>query len=286
MKNNIIKKLAAVFVTAAMIGTRFSLVSAADVSDIEIQSEEVFEVSEEPVIEFAEDIPEEEVTETEPVQEEPEVQPEENQEIQADSSQTVYDEGTGEISGKDVEIIFSDESEELTVPEEPAIKTDFLYENEEVVITAKVSEEAALPENAEIKAEKLMPGDPRYEGAKKASVDSLGTAEDAEYTFYDITFTVDGNEAELPKGAAEIQMKFKNEIPLEESDKQSALHISKTEDGTVAEDVTAESNSDAVSSSGFNFGKGHAKMHGLFLCTKRNPFKTGIRGWKKSHFVL
>lgn len=253
MKNNIIKKLAAVFVTAAMIGTGFSLVSAADVSDIEIQSEEVFEVSEEPVIEFAEDIPEEEVTETEPVQEEPEVQPEENQEIQADSSQTVYDEGTGEISGEDVEIIFSDESEELTVPEEPAIKTDFLYENEEVVITAKVSEEAALPENAEIKAEKLMPGDPRYEEAKKASVDSLGTAEDAEYTFYDITFIVDGNEAELPKGAAEIQMKFKNEIPLEENDKQSALHISKTEDGTVAEDVTAESNSDAVSSSGFNF---------------------------------
>ena len=244
MKNNIIKKLAAVFVTAAMIGTGFSLVSAADVSDIEIQSEEVFEVSAEPVIEFAEEIPEEEVTEIEPVQEEPEVQPEENQEIQADSSQTVYDEGTGEIS---------DESEELTVPEEPAIKTDFLYENEEVVITAKVSEEAALPENAEIKAEKLMPGDPRYEEAKKASVDSLGTAEDAEYTFYDITFTVDGNEAELPKGAAEIQMKFKNEIPLEESDKQSALHISKTEDGTVAEDVTAESNSDAVSSSGFNF---------------------------------
>ena len=63
MKNNIIKKLAAVFVTAAMIGTGFSLVSAADVSDIEIQSEEAVEVSEEPVIEFAEEIPEEEVTE-------------------------------------------------------------------------------------------------------------------------------------------------------------------------------------------------------------------------------
>ena len=62
MKNNIIKKLAAVFVTAAMIGTGFSLVSAADVSDIEIQSEEAVEVSEEPVIEFAEEIPEEEIT--------------------------------------------------------------------------------------------------------------------------------------------------------------------------------------------------------------------------------
>ena len=252
MKNNIIKKLAAVFVTVAMIGTGFSLVSAADVSDIEIQSEEAVEASEEPVIEFAEEIPEE-VTETGPVQEETEVQPEENQEIQEDSSQTVYDEGTGEISGEDVEIIFSDEPEEFTDPEEPTVKTDFLYENEEVVITAKVSEEAALPENAEIKAEKLMPGDPRYEEAKKASVDSLGTAEDAEYTFYDITFTVDGNEAEIPKGAAEIQMEFKNAVPLEESDKQSALHISRTEEGTVAEDVTAESNSDAVSSSGFSF---------------------------------
>lgn len=256
MKNKIIKKMAAVFVTAAMIGTGFSLVSAADVSDIEIQSEEAFEVSEEPVIEFTEEIPEEvpeEVTEAEPVQEETEVQSEENQENQADSSEKVSDEGTGEIAEEDVDIIFSDGSEEFTEPEETVIKTDFLYENEEVVITAKVSEEATLPENAEIKAEKLMPGDPRYEEAKKASVDSLGTAEDAEYTFYDVTFTVDGNEVELPKGAAEIQMEFKNAVPLEESDKQSALHISRTENGTVAEDVTAQSNSDAVSSAGFSF---------------------------------
>ena len=53
----------------------------------------------------------------------------------------------------------------------------------------------------------------------KASVDSLGTAEDAEYTFYDVTFTVDGNEAELPKGAAEIRMEFKN-IPILEQTMQ------------------------------------------------------------------
>ena len=126
---------------------------------------------------------------------------EENQEIHAESLETVSDEESSEIADEDVDIIFSDGAEE----------------------------------------------------AKKASVDSLGTAEDAEYTFYDITFTVDGNEAEIPKGAAEIQMEFKNVVPLEESDKQSALHISKTEEGTVAEDVTAESNSDAVSSSGFSF---------------------------------
>ena len=126
---------------------------------------------------------------------------EENQEIHAESLETVSDEESSEIADEDVDIIFSDGAEE----------------------------------------------------AKKASVDSLGTAEDAEYTFYDITFTVDGNEAEIPKGAAEIQMEFKNAVPLEESDKQSALHISKTEEGTVAEDVTAESNADTVSSSGFSF---------------------------------
>lgn len=253
MKNKIIKKLAAVLLTSAMIGTGFSLVSAADISDIEVQSEEATDFSEEPAIEFSEESAEENFTEAEPVQEEIEVQPEENQEIQVDSQYTDSDETTGVASDKNVDIIFSDGSEEFTESESPVIKTDFLYENEEVVITAKVSEEAALPENAEIKAEKLMPGDPRYEEAKKASVDSLGTAEDAEYTFYDVTFTVDGNEVELPKGAAEIQMEFKNEVPLEESDKQSALHISRTEEGTVAEDVTAESNSDAVSSAGFSF---------------------------------
>ncbi len=92
---------------------------------------------------------------------------EENQEIHAESLETVYDEESSEIADEDVDIIFSDGAEE----------------------------------------------------AKKASVDSLGTAEDAEYTFYDVTFTVDGNEAELPKGAAEIRMEFKN-IPILEKTMQ------------------------------------------------------------------
>ena len=92
---------------------------------------------------------------------------EENQEIHAESLETVYDEESSEIADEDVDIIFSDGAEE----------------------------------------------------AKKASVDSLGTPEDAEYTFYDVTFTVDGNEAELPKGAAEIRMEFKN-IPILEKTMQ------------------------------------------------------------------
>ena len=92
---------------------------------------------------------------------------EENQEIHAESLETVSDEESSEIADEDVDIIFSDGAEE----------------------------------------------------AKKASVDSLGTAEDAEYTFYDVTFTVDGNEAELPKGAAEIRMEFKN-IPILEKTMQ------------------------------------------------------------------
>ena len=43
----------------------------------------------------------------------------------------------GETAEEDVDIIFSDGSEEAEEIEEPVIKTDFLYENEEVVITAK-----------------------------------------------------------------------------------------------------------------------------------------------------
>ena len=92
---------------------------------------------------------------------------EENQEIHAESLETVSDEESSEIADEDVDIIFSDGAEE----------------------------------------------------AQKASVDSLGTAEDAEYIFYDVTFTVDGNEAELPKGAAEIRMEFKN-VPILEKTMQ------------------------------------------------------------------
>ena len=44
----------------------------------------------------------------------------------------------------------------------------------------------------------------KYEEAKQASIRDLGTTEDDEYTFYDVTFIADGVEIEVPDEAVVI----------------------------------------------------------------------------------
>ena len=113
-------------------------------------------------------------------------------------------------------------------------------------------DETALPENAEMNAVKLEAGSEKYEEAKQASIRDLGTTEDDEYTFYDVTFIADGVEIEVPDEAVVINMEFKN-VASEENETQSALHIQKTEAGVVARDVTAQSADGTLKSVGFNF---------------------------------
>ena len=69
-------------------------------------------------------------------------------------------------------------------------------------------DETALPENAEMNAVKLEAGSEKYEEAKQASIRDLGTTEDDEYTFYDVTFIADGVEIEVPDEAVVINMEF------------------------------------------------------------------------------
>ena len=101
-------------------------------------------------------------------------------------------------------------------------------------------------------AVKLEAGSEKYEEAKQASIRDLGTTEDDEYTFYDVTFTVDGAEIEVPDEAVVINIEFKD-VAAEENTTQSALHIQETEEGVVAQDVTAESTDGTLKSVGFNF---------------------------------
>ena len=64
------------------------------------------------------------------------------------------------------------ESEELQ-QETSEYKTDFLFENDEVKITATAVQEAKLPQNTEMKAVKLEEGTAAYEEAKAASAKKL-----------------------------------------------------------------------------------------------------------------
>lgn len=246
MRKKMFRKVTAIMMAAAMMSSGYTMVSADDFTDQEVQTEAAVEdiaveSTEEAVAEKIQEIQEADVQ----IEEEAPAEESESAEV------TFEDETTDAFSDGTDPADFAETEVEAEV-EVTSYKTDFCFENEEVVITASVSEDAELPENAEMKAEKLEAGSEKYEEAKQASMRDLGTSEDAEYTFYDVTFTVDGNEVELPEGAAVINMEFKDG-EVQENETQSALHIAQTEEGTVAQDVTAQTEDGSLKSVDINF---------------------------------
>lgn len=257
MRKNTLKKAMAVMISATMLVTGYTVVSAEGFTDAEALAEmDAFTTGNEAV--YVEEV-QPEAAQTEEVQ--PEVA--QTEEVQAEESQDEFQ--TGE-SAEEAAFVdgFTDSSAEADPAEftdgtgevgdavETTVDSDFRFENEEVIITAKVFDETALPENAEMNAVKLEAGSEKYEEAKQASIRDLGTTEDDEYTFYDVTFIADGVEIEVPDEAVVINMEFKNVAP-EENETQSALHIQETEAGVVAQDVTAQSADGTLKSVGFNF---------------------------------
>ncbi len=117
---------------------------------------------------------------------------------------------------------------------EAAEAQTFTYENDEVVITAQAA--AELPENIEMQVRKLEEGSAEYEAAKAAAAESTEAAEDAQYSFYDVTFTVDGSEVELGENSVYVQVEFKTVQISSEVEMQEVLHI----DEAGVNNVTAE----------------------------------------------
>lgn len=257
MRKNTLKKAMAVMMSAAMLATGYTAASAEGFTDAETLAEmEAFNAGDEAVY----------VEEVQPEQTQTEVQPEaaQTEEVQAEEAQEEFQieesaqeeeafvDGFTDGSSEAETAEFTDGTGEVGEAEETTAASDFRFENEEVIITAKVFDETALPENAEMNAVKLEAGSEKYEEAKQASIRDLGTTEDDEYTFYDVTFTVDGTEIEVPDEAVVINIEFKD-VAAEENTTQSALHIQETEEGVVAQDVTAESTDGTLKSVGFNF---------------------------------
>ena len=257
MRKNTLKKAMAVMMSAAMLATGYTAASAEGFTDAETLAEmDAFYAGDEAVY----------VEEVQPEQAQTEVQPEaaQTEEVQAEEAQEEFQieesaqeeeafvDGFTDGSAEAETAEFTDGTGEVGEAEETTAASDFRFENEEVIITAKVFDETALPENAEMNAVKLEAGSGKYEEAKQASIRDLGTTEDDEYTFYDVTFTVDGTEIEVPDEAVVINIEFKD-VAAEENTTQSALHIQETEEGVVAQDVTAESSDGTLKSVGFNF---------------------------------
>lgn len=118
-------------------------------------------------------------------------------------------------------------------------KTDFLYEDTEVLVSAKALEEAQLPLNTEMKVVKLLEGTPEFEAAKSAAEAEFGVNENAEYIFYDVAFEIDGQEIEPADGMVTVRIEFKTIQKKENTDDQGVIHIDETETGNIVKDITA-----------------------------------------------
>ena len=99
------------------------------------------------------------------------------------------------------------EANAVAQTEENTEAQSFSFENDEVIINAQAA--AELPENIEMQVRKLEEGSAEYEAAKAAAAANTEAGEDAQYSFYDVTFTVDGNEVELAEGSVYVQVEFK-----------------------------------------------------------------------------
>ena len=90
-------------------------------------------------------------------------------------------------------------------------QTSFKFENDEVVIVVKISEEAKLSKDTKLTAKKLEEGSEKYEAAKAATINSLGSSEEEHYSFYEIGFEKDGKELDVQDSHMTVNVTFKNE---------------------------------------------------------------------------
>lgn len=212
--------------------------TVAETAPIEIPPIEIAPIEIEPLNIDMPDTEEPTTEESQPEEITPEQEEAAQEEIEPEESTTEQEETTEELTEentKDVEVTDPQEIQQET----PDYRTDFQFENDEVRITATATKEAKLPQNTEMKVVKLEEGTAAYEGARATSAEQLGTDEDADYCFYDVTFTADGQELSPEKGTVTIRMEFKNIQVDANAQTQSIVHIEDTENGRQIQDVTS-----------------------------------------------
>ena len=79
------------------------------------------------------------------------------------------------------------------------------------MIVVKTSEEAKLGKDTKLTAKKLEEGSEKYEAAKAATINSLGSSEEELYSFYEIGFEKDGKELDVQDSYMTVNVTFKNE---------------------------------------------------------------------------
>ena len=118
---------------------------------------------------------------------------------------------TQESPKADEQTVKEEQSEKTEAVEEKANKTEYVWKDEKVKVTAKLSDAAAIPDDAELVATLITEENKdydynafieAYEKQNKCVVDTESSL------LYDISFTVDGTEIEPAKGTVAITFDF------------------------------------------------------------------------------
>ncbi len=164
------------------------------------------------------------------------------------------------IESTETEMITETETETET---EAPVKTKFRYEDSRVIITARASKKAALPEDAEIKADYLVPGSAQYNAAVaalNAQLDRLTDYSEDEveqdYVLYDIYFlSATEGRIEPEHGKVKVEMTFKSaqttDIEGEIVD-QEVVHLKNNGVAEVVTDFINTNGDGEVTSMGFS----------------------------------
>lgn len=162
---------------------------------------------------------------------------EDEQNAEAEGTQEAEDTQSAEAEAEDVQEAEDTQSAEAEDVQEANAETGvsgtITYEDDEVLVTVVVSEEAQLPADTEVKVTRLEEGSEKFETAKEAARQSLEAGENATYTFYDVTLESEGQALDVEEGTVSVRMEFKTGAA-----KKEVVRIEETESGKVARNVT------------------------------------------------
>ena len=201
MRNGMMKRAAAILLAAAMTVPSYA-VYAEDNTQIEAEAAEAAAKAE------AERQAAEAAAQAEAERQAAEAAAQAEAERQA-AEAAAQTEAATEAQTEETETETQTEATEATEAEE--YQTSFKFENDEVMIVVKTSEEAKLGKDTKLTAKKLEEGSEKYEAAKAATINSLGSSEEEHYSFYEIGFEKDGKELDVQDSHMTVNVTFKNE---------------------------------------------------------------------------
>lgn len=145
-----------------------------------------------------------------------------------------------------------------------AAKSEYVYEDDDVKVTATLEQASAVPDDAQFVVTPVTPdskdadGNPTYDyDAYLAALNKKAGATDDEpvYTgdntlLYDVAFLVDGKEVEPAEGTVKVKFVFKKDqladIDAEKADDVALVHLPLADDVTAGIDTTADATDVAV----------------------------------------